>query len=432
MSRVCGRESPVESPGVRCSRCSYSAGLTGCTVSNDNKKRILFVDDETTVLNLLKAVCRRIGPEWDAEFANSGPEALQLLAARPFDVIVSDMRMPEMNGVDLLHTVMEKYPRTARIILSGYADQQVVMRAVGAVHQYLSKPCDVSVLRSTLQRILTLDRFLQDEATRTLVARIHTLPSLPSLYFELMRELSSPHATTESVGVIISRDVSLTAKLLQLVNSAFFGVAQPVVTADEAVQILGFSTIKALALSIYVFSRFEPERLPGFPIDRLWNHSMATGLLARRIAASEGGNLGVIEAAFTSGILHDVGKLVLGMSYPDLYRKAVEGAFARQLPQWKLEQEILGAAHAEVGAYLLGLWGLPCSIVEAVAWHHQPQRREPVEFSPLAAVHVADYIQGRRSPASDPPLPTVIDRDFVAELNLGTDIAAWEETAGQV
>lgn len=401
------------------------------TTTDSPRKRILFVDDEATVLNLLKMVCRRIGPEWDSHFAESGPVALQMMAEQPFDVVISDMRMPDMNGVELLYAVMEKYPRTARIILSGYADQQVVMRAVGAVHQYLSKPCDINMLRATLRRILALDRFLTSERMRAVVARIHTLPSLPSLYFDLMKELASPHATTESVGAIISRDISLTAKLLQLVNSAFFGIAQHVNSAAEAIQILGFSTIKALALSIYVFSRFEPERLPGFPIERLWQHSMATGLLARRIAASEGSDLGLIETAFTAGILHDIGKLVLALSFPELYRKAINTALTQAIPQWRAEAEVVGASHAEVGAYLLGLWGLPCPIVEAVAWHHQPRLREPNDFSALSTVHIANFIHGRLTPASDPPLTASCDRDYIDNLNLSTEIATWEANATQ-
>ncbi len=401
------------------------------TVTGSTRKRILFVDDETTVLNLLKMVCRRIGPEWDTHFAESGPAALQMMAEQPFDVVVSDMRMPEMNGVEFLYSVMERYPRTARIILSGYADQQVVMRAVGAVHQYLSKPCDINALRAALQRILALDRFLSNDRMKAVVARIHTLPSLPSLYYDLMKELASPHATTESVAAIISRDISLTAKLLQLVNSAFFGVAQHVNSAAEAIQILGFSTIKALALSIYVFSRFEPERLPGFPIERLWQHSMATGLLARRIAASEGSDLGLIEAAFTAGILHDVGKLVLAISFPELYRKSINTAFSQETPQWQAEAEVVGVSHAEIGAYLLGLWGLPCPIVEAVAWHHQPRLREPTDFSALSTVHIANYVHGRLTPASDPPLAASCDRDYIERLNLSTEVATWETNANK-
>jgi HD-like signal output (HDOD) protein/CheY-like chemotaxis protein len=391
------------------------------------RKRILFVDDETSVLSLLQAVCRRIGPEWEVAFAESGAKALQLLDEQPFDVVVSDMRMPQMNGVELLNEVMVRSPRTARIILSGYADQQMVLRSLGATHQYLTKPCDIAALRSTIQRIMALDRFLNSEKLKLVLGRIQTLPSLPSLYFKLMKEMASPDATTDSIAALVSEDISLTAKLLQLTNSAFFGVPTPVTSAKEAVQILGFSTVKTLALSIYVFSRFDPDRMPGFPTERLWRHSMATGLLARRIAAGEKADFAAVEASFTAGILHDLGKLVFGFAMPELYRLAVERAAEKQILQAQAETEIIGAGHPEAGAYLLGLWGLPPSIVEAVAWHHAPCHREPKEFSALAAVHIAEHVHSRQTPLYDPPFPAPIDNDYLAALNLSAKLRTWTD-----
>jgi len=423
---------PASGDGGHCALAMVEdTDLPHISVSTDRKRRVLFVDDEKSVLTLLQAVCRRIGPDWEVAFADNGPRALELMKDSAFDVVVSDMRMPEMNGVELLDEVMKLHPQTARVILSGYADQQLILRSLGATHQYLTKPCDMALLRSTIQRILSLNEFLSSDHLKVVVSRINRLPSLPSLYFRLMQELGSVDATTDSVGNLISEDVSLTAKLLQLVNSAFFGVAHPVTSAKDAVQILGFSTVKTLALSIYVFSRFDPAQLPGFPIERIWRHSMATGLLARRIAAAEGGDLAVIESAFTAGILHDIGKVILGYSLPELHQRAVELAAQRKIPQYQAEAEVVGANHAEMGGYLLGLWGLPASIVESVAWHHQPQAREPLEFSPLTAVHMANYIQGRFAPASDPPLPPSLDRSYIQAIKLATPLRTWEENAAQ-
>lgn len=390
-------------------------------------RRILFVDDEAAVLTLLQAICRRIGPDWDVAFADGGRKALEMMEEGPFDVVVSDMRMPDMNGVELLMEVMQKYPSTARIILSGYADQQLVLRSLGATHQYLSKPCDVSLLKSTIHRIFALDRFLRSDRLKVVLGKIQRLPTLPALYFQLMRELASPNASAESVADLIRKDVSLTAKILQLVNSAFFGVAHTVEDVRDAVQILGFSTVRTLSLSIYVFSRFDPATMPGFPMDRLWNHSMATGLLARRIAAREWGNLGIVEAAFTGGILHDIGKLVLAYSLPELFQRAVDLARERRIGLWRAENEVIGGNHAEVGAYLLGLWGLPATIVESVAWHHHPQMREPLEFSPLTAVHMANFVQARKVPVFGDGLMEEIDQDYMRSLKLGSTISMWEQ-----
>lgn len=389
-------------------------------------KRILFVDDEPSVLTLLQALARRIGPEWDTAFADSGTRALELMAEQPFDVVVSDMRMPGMSGLELLHQVMERYPKTARVILSGYADQESILSSLGVTHQFLAKPCEIVVLRRTIARILSLDRLLREDRLKAVAARMQALPTPPSLYFALMKEMASPNATTDTIAGLIEEDVSLTAKLLQLVNAPFFGVAHPVTGAAEAVQILGFSAIKTLTLSIYVFARFESEQYPDFPVDRLWNHSLATGMRARVVAEALGSNPETQDAAFTAGILHDVGKLVLASRLQDLYRAALSLAEHGPRNQWEAEKEIIGAHHGELGAYLLGLWGLPANIVEAVAWHHQPGECESKEIGALTAVHLANALEHASTLAPTPPSGgenALIDRPYLQELGLSDAVA---------
>jgi HD-like signal output (HDOD) protein len=245
-----------------------------------------------------------------------------------------------------------------------------------------------------------------------------------------MDELASPDATTDSVGELISQDISLTAKLLQLVNSAFFGAAQPVTNTQEAVQILGFSMVKTLAVSIYVFSRFDPDKMPGFPMERLWKHSLATGMLARKIASSLESERDLVDTAFTAGVLHDIGKLVLGFSLPQLYRMAMDKALTEGIPQHQAETTLIGTTHAEVGGYLLGLWGLPPELVEAVSLHHQPRRRDPEEFSAVTAVHIANFVHERRTPVTEVPLVSPLDEDHVKALNLTSKVRSWIEEAG--
>lgn len=389
------------------------------------KKRLLLVDDEPSVLNVMRAMSLRIDRELEVVTANNGIKALELMKAQPFDIIVSDMRMPEMSGAELLHKVMELYPGTARVIMSGYADQENTLQSLGATHQYLLKPCDFALYRSTISRILVLNRFLQSERLRKVAAGIKTLPSLPAIYFRLMKELVSPHATTESIGAIISQDISLTAKMLQLVNSAFFASARSVSSAHEAVQILGIRTVKTLALSIYVFSCFDQERLADFPPDRLWNHCMATGLRARKIMSSIGADMAVEDAAFTAGVLHDIGKLVLAISFPVLFVQAQQEAEAHRIPNYRRERELIGACHAEIGAYVLGLWGLPTSIVEAVAWHHRPQESGLPEFSALSAVHIANYLEHRRISDSSHATLHALDREYIYAINAEKQLEQW-------
>jgi len=380
------------------------------------------VDDEPSVLGVLRLVSRRLGPEWDVSYAEGGSQALGMLQQGPFDVVVSDMRMPDASGVEVLKEVMKVSPRSARVILSGFADQEMVLQSVGVTHQFLAKPCDVQLLRSTIQRLLSLNEALASERFRSILAGIQSLPSLPSTYTRLMDELSAPDATVESVGDLIAEDVSLTAKLLQLANSAYFGLSRRASTVAEAVQILGFSMVKTLALSIFMYTRFDPARLPGFPLERIWKHSVATGLTARKLAMQERKGPEIVDVGFTAGILHDIGKLVMGLALPEEYQACVARAVQETMPQWQAERESLGVTHAEVGAYLLGLWGLPADLVEAVAWHHQPRLREPEEFSAVTVVHLADYLQSKQTPANDPPLPSVLDHEHLKAVGFSGEL----------
>jgi HD-like signal output (HDOD) protein len=189
----------------------------------------------------------------------------------------------------------------------------------------------------------------------------------------------------QSIGEIIAQDFGLLPKLLQLVNSAFFGISHDVTSAIEAVQLLGVETVKSLALSIHVFSCFDNRRCPDISIDSLWQHSVATAALAKKVVELEQGDQQMAEAAFTSSLLHDVGKLLLATSLPAAFREAITLADVRQIPFWQAEREVFGATHADVGAYLFGLWGLPVAIVESVAWHHCPAQSQPLVFGPLGA-----------------------------------------------
>ena len=213
-------------------------------------KRILFVDDEPLMLQGLQRMLHGMRNEWDMRFAKSGAEALQMMAASPADVVVSDTRMPVMNGAALLNEVMRSYPKTVRFILSGYADMEMVMQCVGGTHQFLSKPCDSETLRSAVRRAVEMDPLLNNDKVKTLVSQMTKVPSLPSLYFEILKELRSEESSLSKVGEIIAQDPAMTAKMLQLVNSAFFGVRRQLNDPLEAVMHLGLETIKSLVLSI--------------------------------------------------------------------------------------------------------------------------------------------------------------------------------------
>ena len=247
------------------------------------KTRILFVDDEPLVLQGLQRALREMRSVWEMEFVESGQRALERMAQAPFDVVVADMRMPEMNGVELLQAVMDHYPQTARVVLSGHADQELIMQAVGTTHQYLSKPCQVEVLKEMLRRVSTVGASLPDGPLKTLVGRMDRLPSMPALYEKMVKKLEDPGASMEDIGNLVAQDIGMTAKILMLVNSAFFGLGKELSDA-RAAAFLGVHTIKTLVLCIHAFSQFEKSYLGRFSLEALWKHSLAVASTAQRLA----------------------------------------------------------------------------------------------------------------------------------------------------
>ncbi|HYB21716.1 MAG TPA: response regulator [Thermodesulfobacteriota bacterium] len=394
------------------------------------KTRVLFVDDEIRIIEGLRRSLRNMQQEWEMSFVGSGQEALDTLNQKPFDVVVSDMRMPGIDGAQLLAEVKESFPQTARIILSGHSEQKFIMKSVPIAHQYLAKPCDVETLKSVIIRACKMRSLLADDSIKRIIATINTLPSLPPLYVEIMEELQSPGVSIQKIANIVSKDIGMTAKILQLVNSAFFGLQQHVSSPSQAVTLLGIETIKALVLSVHIFSHFDSQTKPPILLERIWNHSFLTGILAKAIAKGENQKQIVIDDSFTAGLLHDVGKLILSVYIPEQYHEVQEKAKSRKISLWEAEKETFGVTHCEVGAYLIGLWGLPDPIVEALTFHHDPAACPAEEFSPLLALHMANALEQVQSDI--PEVRSQINRDYLSKLNMLPRLPIWEENCRKV
>ena len=391
------------------------------------KTRILFVDDEEMILDLLKLSLASMRHEWEMRFVDSGEAALALIKDQPFDIVVSDMRMPRMSGAQLLNEVMKRFPATIRIILSGYAEQEQVLKCVGATHQFLTKPFNLDALKTTLNRCRRSKARLPNAEIQKLLARRDRLPSIPTVYFQIVEALQAPDCPAQRLGEIVATDPALTAKILQLVNSAFFGFAREISSPDEAVLLLGVGTIRALVLTLHLFSAFKSQTAQDWPIEQIWSHSLRVGRLARKIAELEGTDQELWEQTFTAGLLHDAGKLLLADNLATVYLELYSRAAREKLALVELERGAFGVSHAEVGAYLLDLWGLPAPLVEAVALHHAPTQAADAAFSPLTAVHVANVLEAEsRTGDSTHPLPT-LDTHYLAQLKLEPRLPLWRE-----
>lgn len=395
-------------------------------------KQLLFVDDEPNLLDGLKRSLRPMREEWNMTFVNSGAEALQALEQAPIDVIVSDMRMPAMDGAQLLNEVRKRFPQVVRIILSGQSDKELIYQSIAATHQYLDKPCETELLKATVMRACALRDLLGNEALRTLVTGMRQIPSQPTLYAEIRKEAESKTASITAIGAIISKDMGMTAKILQLVNSAYFGLRSTVSTPEQAVNLLGLDTVQALVLTVQVFSQFSSTPGSAFSIDRLWEASTKTGAIARAIAKAEQAPALMIEQTYTAGLLHDVGTLVFASNSFERYVAMLKTSQENGIPVWEGERQEFGASHAEVGAYLLGIWGLGDPIVEAVAFHHRPSDCMGKTFSPLLAVHVANALHEELLQPTTGDAISQIDACYLESLHMTDRLPRWREVASTI
>jgi len=417
-TNTCCARRPADEPGAAAS--PRAPGSQAAPV----KTRILFVDDEPSMLRVLKMALRSMAGAWDMVFVNSGEEALALLEQKGFDVIVTDMRMPGINGAQLLNHVLRLHPHTIRIVLSGYSDLQQVANCVGLTHQFLEKPCSLEELKNCLIRVTQVKSRLTSEKLCALAGSLKNLPSLPELYLEIADALQSPTVSSQRIAEIASRDPAISAKLLQLSNSAFFGFSRKVFSVEEAVQLLGVSVIQSLAMAVPIFSSFVRSKCPDFPIDQIWEHSVQTGAIGRRISCRHLEDSFLGEQAFCAGVLHDLGKLILADGLPAEYAAAIQESLRTRTPLCAIESKYFHASHAEVGAYLLALWGLPMPLVEAVAHHHHPVHCGTQEPCLAGVVHIANALQHLEN-SSAQGVPSPVDASYLKLVGLEQQFNLW-------
>jgi HD-like signal output (HDOD) protein len=361
-------------------------------------KRILFVDDDRYLLEGLRDALRPYRRRWTMSFVSSGEEALELLACEPQDVVVSDLRMPGMDGATLLAHVREANPTAVRIVLSGQAELRMVARAAGVAHRLLAKPCEIEDLTRVIERSCALQEITARVEMNRRLAGASALPSVPRLYVRLTELLQSGDGSAEDAAAIVERDIAMAAKVLQLANSAYFGRRNPVTGVRQAVAYLGLEALRALALSAETFRQFAvTPPIRGFDLDEFERRSTRVAQVARHICSDTGER----DEAFAAGLLHDVGLLVIASQEPDELGSTIAAAHQEARSIHEVERERHGVTHAEVGAHLLALWGLPHAVTEAVARHHDP----PVLGSPLdtvLATYLADVLIGEAEAATRP------------------------------
>ena len=390
------------------------------------KKRILFVDDEPDLLESLRDAMHIHRRTWAVTLCSSGDAALQELADEPADVIVADMQMPEMDGATLLGHVRDLYPTTIRMVLSGYASPQHLTRAAAVAHRFLGKPFDAAELSRLIERSCALRELTQEAEAFRRTAAATSLPSRPGVHTQITTILADPGWEPDQIALAIESDIAITAKVLQLANSAFFGIGRTVTSVREAVVYLGVETIKSLSLMAEAFGKLAPDHLEGFSIEQFQRHAMLVARVAGAILLLGRSQ----QEAITAGLLHDIGKLVLIADDPEHWNRLNDIAVDRHIPLHQVEEEIETVTHAATGAYLLSLWGLPDGVVEAVAHHHDPGELPATALDAVAAVHIANALANDIEAGASGRAPSGgLDEAFLAKLGVSAQQPGWRQLA---
>ena len=356
-------------------------------------KSILFIDDEANILSGLRRMLNVKKSIWKMVFVQSGEEALKVLEKDNFDVVVSDMRMPCMNGVRLLTTVRIKYPRISRIALSGYSDTEMILESIKATHLFIAKPTDFETLNSAIERCLSIQTIIHDNELCDYISGISSLPSMPEIYERLLSELTSPDASIDQVGKLIEQDIGMSVKLLQIVNSAFFGLAREIISPAQAAAHLGLDIVKSLVLSIKVFESFE-EGIEAGGLDKIFHRAQSVAHLAREIGKFEGFDQKQREQLLIAGLLQDIGELVIIKYFPKILQEEFKTSELQSTESIvERERRIYGVSHEQIGVYLLHLWGIPLTVVECIAHHHDVLNTiDPKQLSQIEVLFIANLI----------------------------------------
>ncbi len=312
--------------------------------------KIMFIDDDKNVLNGLRRSLFNYADKWEMTFCSEGREAMEVLDREQPDIVVTDMRMPHMDGAEVLSMVQEKHPEVVRIVLSGHSELDMVMKSVKPAHQFLSKPCPEEELISTLEHAFQLREIMTDQRVKKIVSGLEELPALPELYVQVREELAREDYSMERVGNLISKDLGMSTTILKLVNSSFFGLRRHVSSPAQAVVLLGSEIVESLILTVKLFSEFKPGSLLNYSINELSQHGVATGAMARVIAQSESQPVESCDRCFVAGVLHDVGKLILASGFNEEYAEIIGIVQKENRGVRHVEQRFFKTTHAQVGA----------------------------------------------------------------------------------
>jgi len=347
-------------------------------------KRILFVDDERQILRALKRLF--IDSAYETVFMDNGEDALAYLEDNEVQLIISDIRMPSMNGFDLLKKVKEKYPLTLRVALSGYTDSKKIYKALeeNIAKMYMFKPWDNKELVNIIDQMMELEDVLKDKELLDLINNINDLPTVPQLYLDIKR-LIQEEADVEDIAKKIEEDPPITSRILRVANSAFYGAKTGSIA--QAIMYIGLINVKNIVLSNGVF---DAARSHNTNVKILWEHATVTNKITNLIY-QDFMNKKIPNIFASAGLLHDIGKVIMFTHYSETYDDLLREAVENKKTIVDLEKERYEVTHQELGGYLLNWWEIPLPIVETALYHHIPMDPRVINRELVSIVHLANY-----------------------------------------
>jgi putative nucleotidyltransferase with HDIG domain len=322
--------------------------------------------------------------------SHAGQELLKMVRGNKPAAIIFHYSEGMQTVLDSLRLLETECPECPRLVVCAETCLEAFRSWKGLPPTLLKGGMSQETNDEKLARAITLNHWLMQPGIREVLPRLHSIPTLPAVHQRVVEALQDPNYSADVVVRLMSQDIALTTNLFKAVNSAAFGLDQPVQSVQDAITFLGVQRLQALVLSAWAFRFIDEKTCPGFDPQKEWEHAMVVATAAQDLARELGTPAALRESAFTAGMLHDVGKLLLAANAPDAYSMILADARESDKPLWQVEKEDLGFSHAEIGACMLGIWGTALPIVEAVAWHHQPSLAANQQLSALTLVHLAN------------------------------------------
>jgi putative nucleotidyltransferase with HDIG domain len=367
---------------------------------------------------------------WSVCRVDSAEKMLERIQQQHFDIIIVGVADNPEQMLAALMLVIQTSPNSIRIVVSGNLSPAIAARVSEVAHSSLPENCTDVQLSLSVEQALKVAGLIHKPEIRDFIGRIERLPSLPDIYEALNRALMSGQSSAREIAQIVERDPVMSAKVLQLVNSAFFGLERQIYRLNEAVTILGVRLIRDLTLASHLFEAFpQSSAWTSFSFSEIHSRSMLVARFAQDICRSVKADRHLQGQAFLAGLLHDFGMIVLASHDPEQYRMVMSKATELSQPLYVVEKMNIGVSHAEAGAYMLGLWNLPPKVIEAVLFHHFPGSSPSNDFQPLTAVHIADALLPPVSNGIGCAVSSQLALKYVERLGLKNHLNQWEMMA---